>query len=128
MLGSILMFIGTLFSYEHDTLNMSGSSTSSMRRGWKSALLGMGAVASVPTAILIADDYIDVTNGSKLRRHQRAKIELWKEDAEGFITTAVDRILNNVGRGRPSRKEAPPSECNSIQFNPYMILLKQYKC
>ncbi|KAL4531423.1 hypothetical protein Ndes2437A_g08753 [Nannochloris sp. 'desiccata'] len=86
---------------------MPGSATGSMRRGWKSALLGMGAIASVPTAILIADDYIDRTNGSQLRRHQRAKIELWKEDAEGFIITTVDRISNSVGRIRSPRKETP---------------------
>lgn len=85
-----------------------------MRRGWKSALLGMGAIASVPTAILIADDYIDRTNGSQLRRHQRAKVELWKEDAEGFITRAVDQIFSSVGKERSPREEIPSSEYNPI--------------
>jgi hypothetical protein len=86
---------------------MSGSATAPLRRGWKSALLGIGAVASVPTVILIADDYIDRTNGSKLRRHQRAKIELWKEDAEGFVHTAVDRVLHNLRRRGAPSKETP---------------------
>lgn len=85
-----------------------------MRKGWKSALLGMGAIASIPTAVLIADDYIDRTNGSQLRRHQRAKIELWKEDAEGLITAAVDQIFNNVGRVRPPSKKIPSSEWNPV--------------
>jgi hypothetical protein len=86
---------------------MSGSTAAPMRRGWKSALLGIGAISAVPTVILIADDYIDRTNESQLRRHQRAKIELWKEDAEGFIHTAVDRVLINLGRRSSPKTETP---------------------
>jgi hypothetical protein len=95
---------------------MSGSATAPMRaRGrWKSALLGVGAISAVPTAILIADDYTDPTNDSQVQRHQRAKIELWKEDAEGFITSAVDRVLINPGRiSSPSKKKTPSSKQSS---------------
>ena len=89
---------------------MSGSATAPMRRGWKSALLGMGAIASVPTIILIADDYLDRKNESQFRRHQRAKIELWKDDAEGLIQTTIDRLKLNVGKIASPGKETPSSK------------------
>ena len=83
-----------------------------MRRGFKPAIVALGAVAAIPAVIILTEPKNDHAGDLDYRKHKRAKHELWREDAVGFFQNMADRLYS-LGGLKP-RESVPEGRCNTI--------------
>ena len=84
---------------------MTSYGASSMRRG----LLALGAAAAIPAVIIATGPKLKDNDDADFIRHaKRARHEIWKEDAQGFIDSLAARISKFVRPG--SKDDVSPSK------------------
>ena len=82
-------------------------------------MLALGAATAIPAVMLIADQNLDHSGNIDVQKHRRAKYELMKEDARGFLQTAADRFfsLGKLGSREGTRTTGTLSQTMKNSIN-----------